>query len=200
MSNSQFDDLMKKLPIADLAAALGVDASVAEEAASKALPGLLGGMAYNTSHGGEADLEAALAQHQGDVEMIEVDAVDPVDGEKIVGKVFGEDKDQTIAALAGSTSSSQAASLVPKILPMLAPLVMGYLASNVLGKATSSQKTSGKRPQASSKSAGGVGDLLGGLLGGSGAGDLLGGLFGGSSKGGSGGGLGGLLGGLFGGR
>ena len=69
--------------------------------------------------------------------------------------------------------------LVGKLLPMLAPIVLSYLASRVSGGGGKTSAVSG----------GGMEDLLGGLLGG-----VLGG---GGSKGG--GGIGDLLGGLLGG-
>ena len=88
--------------------------------------------------------------------------------------------------------------MLPKLLPMLAPIVMAFLAN----KAFSGKK---EAPAAQQSAGGGLGDMLGGLLGGGqqqggGLGDMLGGLLGGGQKQQSGGGLGGLLGGLLGGN
>jgi hypothetical protein len=73
--------------------------------------------------------------------------------------------------------------------PILAPLVLAFLA-----------KSFGGRGQGAQGGGGGLGDILGGLLGGgSGGGGGLGDIVGGIVGGGGGGGLGDVLGGLLGG-
>lgn len=203
---AQVNDLLAQLPIEDIAATFGVDVAVAKDAVSKAVPGLLGGMAANATSGGQDALTAALQQHRPSGEaIIDIEDVNTKDGEKIVANVFGGKQDETIKALAGATDSSQAASLLPKLLPMIAPAVMAYLAGNLLGKKSESGKTSTKtssKPTTTvstkSHSSGSVTDLLGGMLGGIGVPDLGGLLGGGSSSSQSSGGLGAILGGLFG--
>ena len=44
------DELMKSIPIDDIASSFGIDASTANQAVQSALPGLLGGMAVNASN------------------------------------------------------------------------------------------------------------------------------------------------------
>lgn len=187
-----FEDLLKHVPVGDLAARFNVDEDTVLEAVSKAVPGLVGGMAVNASTDeGAASLERATSQHT--VPAASLAEVDETDGKKIVRKVLG-DKENTVAhALGSTTQNSAVADLIPKLLPLLAPLVMQFLAGQLGKGSTATTKPS---------SGGGLMDILGGLLGSSsshsdGLGDVLGGILGGGS-GSSGGGLGGLLGGLFG--
>ncbi|HUP72499.1 MAG TPA: hypothetical protein VM282_05585 [Acidimicrobiales bacterium] len=75
-------------------------------------------------------------------------------------------------------------SMMSKLLPMLAPIVMAYLAKRMTGGSGSGTKD---KAEADDALPGGLGELLGGLLGGSsggsgGLGDLLGGLLGGGRR------------------
>ena len=194
------DDLMQQLPIDQIAARLGVDSAEAQSASRQALTALVGGMGANAQDpAGALSLRDALAQHADDPDDFDVDRVDENDGNKIVGHIFGGNADAVVNQL-GGLGGSGGSSLMSKLLPLLAPLVLSYLAKNVLGKGAGSTAPGG--------GGGGLGDILGGLLGGGGGGlgDLLGGVLGGDrpagSAGGSGvdvgdilGGLGGLLGG-----
>lgn len=189
MADVNINDLINNIPIGDIASNFGVDESTAKQAVLQALPGLLGGMAVNASNSEGADaLASALKKHEG-AKFKGLDSVDTADGKKIVKHVLGDKQDAVAQALAGQAGGGLA-DLIPKLLPVLAPIVMAFLAKNMAG---------GDSKEASS--GGGLTDLLGGLLGGStqaaGGGDLgglLGGLLGGGSSGSSGG-LGGLLGG-----
>ncbi|MEB4615171.1 DUF937 domain-containing protein [Leucobacter sp. M11] len=196
---STLDDLLKSIPVGDIATKLGIDENLANLAVQTAVPALLGGMTHNAqSEDGAAALESALEKHQvPDVGSLSLDAVDTADGEKIVGHVFGDKKDDVVSAL--GAQAAPLAGILPKVLPMLAPIVMAFLAN----KAFSGKKAEPAQQQASG---GGLGDMLGGLLGGGqqqggGLGDIIGGLIGGGkSQQQQGGGLGGLLGGLLGGN
>lgn len=168
------DDILKMLPIDQIAAKLGVDASTARAAVEQGGGAILSGLHKNaeTPEGASA-IEAALGKHAAVPDAVDVDAVDTTDGEKILGHVFGGQQQQVAQTL---TDSPQTAGIdFGKLLPMLAPIVMGLLAKNKSGTASSG---------------GGIGDLIGGLLGG------------GTQSAGSAGGfdLGGLLGGLLGGK
>lgn len=182
MSNNPFDldSLLKQLPVGDLASALGVDTDTAQNAASKAIPGILAGLANNAqSEEGATALERALADHNRDITSLE--EVDVNDGEKILAHALGGKKKEVVSAVSDGNSD-----LYGKLMPMLAPIVMAFL---------SKQLTQGR----SSGQGGGIGDILGSILGGSG-GDLggLGSILGGGSSNSKDGGLGGILGSIFG--
>ena len=189
MATADINELLGEIPIGDIAARLGVDEATAKQAATQALPGLLGGMAVNaSSEEGATKLTSALTKHEG-AKFKGLDAVDTEDGQKIVQHVLG-DKQQDVAMALGSQGEGGLGDLIQKLLPILAPIVMAFLAKQFGGGSQTAQ----------ADNSGGIGDILGGLLGGSGSnaaggdlGDLLGGLLGGGSKQ-SGGGLGGLLG------
>jgi len=131
---------------------------------------------------GAASLERALARHSDQPRLRTVDEVDEVDGEKIVGHVFGANTEQVATRLAdASPKAAVTGDLIQKVLPIVAPIVLAWLADKFLGGGSS-------KADAGSGSGGGLGDLLGGLLGGgssggSGGGGLdLGGLLGGGSR------------------
>ncbi|SDU77539.1 protein of unknown function [Jiangella alkaliphila] len=174
------DDLLARLPIDQLAASLGVDEKTAEQATRQALPALIGGMQANAQDAdGAASLTKALDDHDDELVKggVNLADVDTNDGEKIVSNVFGGNRDQVVNQLAGFNSKAGGSDLIGKLLPMLAPIVLSYLAGQLKG----GDKAAAPSQQA--QSGGGLGDLLGGLLGG-------------GSGGGSGGGLGDLLGSL----
>ncbi|QAY72219.1 DUF937 domain-containing protein [Agromyces protaetiae] len=206
---SGIDDILNQLPVGDIAKKLGVDEQTAQKAIDEALPALLAGLGANASDpAGAASLEKALVKHDNNLAVggINLDDVDEEDGKKIVKNVFGDNTDQVVGVL--EKKEGGVGDIVGKLLPILAPIVLSFLASKFLGG--NKQEAA---PAEAGASGGGIGDLLGGLLGGGGAsgGDSggglggllggLGGLFGGGSGGGasSGGGLGDLLGGLLGG-
>ena len=189
------DEILGQLSIPDVAQQLGVSTDEAEQAVRSAVPALIGGMQANAqSPEGAASLVGALGQHTGATDY-DLGHADTADGEKIVAHVFGGSRNDVVQRL---DSSGGGGGIMGKLLPMLAPIVLGYLADKFLGGGSSGSSGGG---------GGGLGDLLGGLTGGSdgggGLGDLLGSLTGGSSGGSGGGGLGDIgemLGGLLGGE
>ena len=180
---AQFDDLLAQIPIGDIAAQLGIDEDVAEDAVKQVLPGLVGGLKANADEGGSASLEKALEKHKG-AKLRGVSDVDTADGQKIVSHVFGGNEDAVVAQLAGSSAKSEVTDvIIKKVLPIVAPIVLAWLANKFLGGGADTKKES---------TGGGLGDLLGGLLGGGSGGSSS---AGGIDLGGLLGGLGGLLGG-----
>lgn len=187
---SASDEILSQIPMAALAAKLGVDEKQAEQAARQAIPALLGGMHANAqdSQGAES-LSRAIGKHDSGLVDggVDLGQVDTAEGKKIVRHVFGANEDQVVSRL-GTASAGGDKGLVAKLLPLLAPIVMSWLAKKFAGGG--SVGTGGRAAtQHDSGGLGGLGDLLGGLLGAKGAG----------SQGGLGGGLGDLLGGLLGG-
>lgn len=188
------DDILKQVPIDDIAAKLGVSHDEAKAAVEQGGAVLLGGLAKNAeSDEGSAAIQNALKKHQDAKGVNSVDDVDQSDGGKIVKHVLGAQEQDVTAKL--NASEKTAGIDFGKLLPILAPIVMGLIANK--NKSDSTEST---------ESGGGIGDVIGGLLGGGnsdsgggGIGDVLGGILGGGSSSG-GGGIGDLLGGLFGGK
>jgi hypothetical protein len=176
---SAVDDILSGIPLAELATRLGVDEPTAEQAARQTLPALLGGMQANAADPrGASSLASALQQHDGGLVDGGVDLrqVDEGDGDKIVGHVFGDQREQVVQQL-GNAPGPASQDLIAKLLPILAPIVMSWLVKRLGGGGTGQAE------------GGGLGDLLGSILGGAGGGQ----------GGGLGGGLGDLLGSLLGG-
>lgn len=198
------DDILKQVPIGDIAEKFGVSPDVARQAVQEGGAVLLGGLAKNAATPeGSSAIEEALNRHGGFSGASKVDDVDQADGDKIVGHVFGDKKGEVVESL---TKSEKTAGGIDfgKLLPILAPIIMGVIAnakgssgtSGGLGGILGGLLGGGQQGQASGgqASGGGIGDILGGL------GGLLGG--GGSTSGAQGGGnvIGDILGGLFGGK
>jgi hypothetical protein len=179
---SDIDGLLALIPVGDIAKKLGIPEDVAQGAVSQVIPTLLGGMAANAKDDrGAASLEKALTGHGGVFPTPSVNDVDTDEGEKIVSHVFGPKKNDVVAAVASTGDSNVTQDIIAKILPIVAPIVLGWLASQFLGK----KQAAPAEPAAAPASSGGIGDLLGGLLGGSGGGgDLIGNVLGGLLGGG----------------
>lgn len=197
------EDILKLVPVEDIAAKFGVSTDEARAAVEQGGAALLSGLAKNAeSAEGSAAIQKALGKHETFTGAHKVDEIDTSDGGKIVHHVFDGKEDEVAEKL---TASDKTAGIdFGKLLPILAPIVMGLIANGTKTKSGATEA-----------SGGGIGDLLGGLLGGGntdtksssggGLGDILGGIggmLGGGKNTGSGGGIdiGGLLGGLLGGK
>lgn len=184
--------LLNNLPIGDLATRLGADSNDVNRALESLLPSLVGGMQANAqTEQGAASLENALAQHVNGAQTLE--EVDEVDGAKIAAHVFGDNEGAVVSKVAEHSGVNLG--VVQKLLPVVAPLVMAFLASRFFGNRAQQapQAAPQQVPQDAPAQGGGLGDLLGGMLGGSTTGGGLGGLGGGFGN--ILGSLGGLLGG-----
>ena len=101
---SAVEDILSQIPLDQLAGQLGVNEQEAEQATRTALPALLGGIQANTEDpGGAASFAQAVQQHdpalvEGGVDL---NQVDPNDGQKIVSHVFGAQQDQVVQQLGG---------------------------------------------------------------------------------------------------
>ena len=222
---SMLETLMSQVGDGDMAGKLagmlgGGDAGQVQSAIGAALPAMFGGLARNAQQPGGAEaLASALDRHDGsllDGLDGKVDQIDAADGSKIVGHMFGGQKDQVAQQIAGSSGLDLG--MVAKLLPMLAPLVMGMLGgakkSGGLDAGGLAGMLAGEKKTASGM--GGLGGLmdmfdkdndgnplndLAGMLGGAsgGGGGAAGAMAGamGGAKSGGGGMLGKILGGLF---
>lgn len=179
------DDILKALPIDQIASQLGVDPSEAQRAVQEGGATILSGLKANAqTPEGAAAIEKALGRHGSEVSggKVDLNALDTADGQKILGHIFGGQEQAVAQKL---TDEPKTAGIdFGKLLPILAPIIMGLIAN--------SQKGSAPAADAPAQGGGGIGDLIGGLLGGGGAGA------GGASPGGID--IGGLLGGLLGGK
>lgn len=177
--------LLDLIPVGDIAKQVGIDEDVAEAAVKQVLPGLVGGLAANANDAkGQEVLTNVLKHHNKGVKR-SVKDVDVEDGKKIVRNVFGENEDKVVSKLAGaSTKSDVTGDIIKQVLPIVAPIVLSWLASQFLGGKTES--AAAPEPEPETSSSGGIGDLLGGLLsspqGQEIAGGLLGGLLGAGKK------------------
>ena len=186
---AEFDGLLDLIPIGDIAKQLGVSEDVAESAVKQAIPAIIGGMAANAKDtGGKASLEKALSKHatkSSTGKKVAVKEIDTADGEKIVNNVFGVKKNEVAAAVADSSKGDVTKELIAKLLPIIAPIVIAFVAQQFLGQ--KAEAPAAEKPKAEPKSSdGGIGDLLGGLLGSQQGqeivGSVLGGLLGGGKK------------------
>lgn len=191
------DDIISSIPMTQLAQQLGVDEQQAEAATREAIPALLGGLQANSQDAsGAQSLASALDTHADTLPdgEVDLDQIDTDDGSKIVSNIFGGNTDQVVQTLGAKGVADTG--LVQKLLPMLAPIVLAYVAKQVTGSkygnllgpllagaaggadgASGSNPlndllggllggATGAAPEAEKKSGGGILDMLGGLLGG----------------------------------
>lgn len=169
------DDILQSLPLDQLAQQVGADPQEVQQAARTALPALLGGLHANAQDpGGASSIVDALGQHDDDLLHggVDLGQVDQQDGERIASHIFGSNEEQVYSALGSSSSAS--GGLVRRLIPILAPIVLSYLADKVLKGGGGLGGGGTTRPSPADSSAqGGPGsldsmlrDVLGGALGG----------------------------------
>lgn len=189
---SEIDEILSQVPMDQVAAALGVNQSEAEQATRTAIPALLGGMQANAADpAGAASLMSAVQQHDPSVLGSGLDQIDTHDGQRIVQNVFGEQTPDVMTRLGGATPG-QGSGMIQKLLPIIAPIVMAYLAKKLQGGGASAGAAATDGPM------GGLGGMLGGSGGGGGLGEVLGSVLGGGAAGGAGGSQGGGIGDILG--
>jgi hypothetical protein len=175
------DDLRQSISYDRLSKQLGAPREAVEQATELALPTLLRGLSENAHASGDqaqSIINALIEDHDGNILDRDdpFEAVDTDEGQKIIHHIFG---DNTAAVEQRLGEGGAEPSLVKRLLPMLAPLVMGWL-SRRLGE---NVREDPRTPD--TDRSGGLGEILGDMLGGrpsgqgGGLGDLLGGLFGG---------------------
>lgn len=128
---SEIQELQSQLPIAQIASQAGVSEDEARQAIAAVLPALVGGMQANAHDpAGAASLEQALGAHSGSLQQRLGGDVDADDGAKIVQNVFGEQTGQIATALGGDGALGQ---IIRKVLPIVAPIVLAWLAEKFFG-------------------------------------------------------------------
>jgi hypothetical protein len=161
----QITDILAQMGgLQSMARELGVSETQAASGAEALIPAILGGFKKQAQSqpAGIEGLGGLLGQLGGSGLLDQVLAPEPTDvsgGNHVLGQIFGsKDVSRAVAQNAASQSGLDA-SLLKKMLPMLAMLVAGYMAK---------QPDGGPAAQPSAPSEG-LGGLLGGLLGGQGA-------------------------------
>jgi hypothetical protein len=161
----QITDVLTEMGgLRSMARELGISESQATAGAQVLIPAILGGFkkqaqAQPTGLEGLGGLLGQLGGGSLLDSVLSPQATEVNRGNDVLGQIFGsKDVSRTVAQNAASRSGVDA-SLLRKMLPILAMLVAGYMAK---------QRGAANRPDA--PSSGGLGDVLGGLLGGGGAG------------------------------
>ena len=148
---------------------LGLSEDQAASGAEALIPAILGGMKKQAQSqpAGLEGLGGLLGQLGGGGLLDQVLSPQPTDvspGNDVLGEIFGsKDVSRTVAQNAAAQTGLDA-SVLQRMLPMLAMLVAGYMAR--LRGAAAADLSSG----AGTQPGGGLGDVLGGILGGRGAG------------------------------
>ena len=148
-----------------IASELGISEAQATSGAAALIPAILGGFKKQAqaAPGGLDGLGGLLSQLGGGGLLDSVLSPAPTDvskGNSVLGEIFGsKDVSRTVAQGAAAQTGIDA-SVLKKMLPLLAMMVAGYMAKN--HSASSATAADGTQPA----SGGGLGGLRGGLLGG----------------------------------
>jgi hypothetical protein len=151
-----------------MARELGISEADAAKGAAALAPAVLGGFKKQAQAQPEGleGLGGLLGQLGGGSLLSQVLAPEPTDvsrGNDVLGQIFGsKDVSRTVAEDASSRTGIDQG-VLKKMLPMLAMMIAGYMATQRGG-------TTAASASASASAGGGLGGLLGGLLGGSSSG------------------------------
>lgn len=163
----QITDILGQMGgLQSIARELGISETQAASGAAALAPAILGGFKKQAQSepSGLEGLGGLLGQLGGGGLLDDVLAPQPTNvnrGNDVLGQIFGsKDVSRTVAQNAAAQSGVDA-SVLKKMLPMLAMLVAGYMAK---------QPGAGGASLSSPAGGGGLGGLLGGLLGGQAAG------------------------------
>lgn len=191
---SDLDSLLNAIPIDQVASALGVDKATARVAVETAVPTILAGLHHEAStEAGAGNLAEAVGSKDPSIlDGLSLDQIDPNDGEKILGHIFGNNTGDVTSAVAQQLSGADVLGsvlgsvlggaghqppapapaptptdagtapvgpdLIKKLMPLLAPIVLAWLAQQAT-------KTGG---QINRSNGGLLQEILGGLLTGAG--------------------------------
>ena len=117
---------------------MGASPDEVRTAAAAVLPALLGGLQANAGDpSGAGSILDALGQHDDDLLTggADLSAIDEQDGTAIASHIFGAQEDEVVNRLGGLPAvggSGAGGALVRKLLPILAPMVLSWLANKVL--------------------------------------------------------------------
>ncbi|UOW01068.1 DUF937 domain-containing protein [Agrococcus sp. SCSIO52902] len=129
---SEIQQLLGQMPIQQIAQRAGVSEAEARQAVEAIVPTLVGGMQANAHDpAGAQSLAGALGAHAGHLDERLAGDIDTADGEKIVHNVFGDNTDQIARAAGGGGALG---GIIQKILPIVAPIVLAWIANRFLGQ------------------------------------------------------------------
>lgn len=129
---SEIQQLLGQMPIQQIAQQAGVGEDEARQAIEAIVPALVGGMQANAHDpAGARSLAGALGAHAGRLDERLAGSIDPADGEKIVHNVFGDNTEQIARAAGGGSALG---GIIQKILPIVAPIVIAWIANRFLGQ------------------------------------------------------------------
>ena len=179
---SAVDDILGALPAQQISQQVGVSPDEVRTAAAAVLPALLGGLQANAGDpSGAGSILQALGQHDDDLLTGGADlaAIDEQDGSAIASHIFGDQQDEVATRIGGLPAvggPGAGGDLVKKLLPILAPMVLSWLANQVLkgrgglGGGTASAQPSDATPSlpsgGGSSAPGSLEDMLKDVLGG----------------------------------
>jgi hypothetical protein len=135
---SAVDDILGALPADQISQQVGASPDEVRTAAAAVLPALLGGLQANAGDpSGAGSILDALGQHHDDLLTggADLSAIDEQDGTAIASHIFGAQEDEVVNRLGGLPAvggSGAGGALVRKLLPILAPMVLSWLANKVL--------------------------------------------------------------------
>ena len=158
------DEILAALPVEQVAQQTGSSPDEVRTTAAAVLPALLGGLEANAADpSGAGSLLEALGQHDDDLLTggADLSQIDEGDGRVIANHIFGDQEDEVVTRLGGLPGvggSGFGGALVKKLIPILAPMVLSWLAEKVL--------RGGGSAAGGGSAGGGLGDVLGGVLGG----------------------------------
>ncbi|MBB1509221.1 DUF937 domain-containing protein [Tessaracoccus sp. MC1756] len=158
-----YEEILDDLPMDQIAHEVGEPRAEVENAVRNALPALLMGLGANAQDpAGEASLARALQDHdpallRGGVNLSQVDTAE---GAKISHNIFGRNEEAVVNQLGGLGGGS---GLIQKLIPILAPIVMSWLAGKFMGR---DERQGQPEATPTGRGGGGLGDILGQVLGG----------------------------------
>jgi hypothetical protein len=135
---SALDDILGALPADQISQQVGASPDEVRTAAAAVLPALLGGLQANADDpSGAGSILQALGQHDDDLLTggADLSAIDEQDGTAIAGHIFGDQEDEVVNRLGGLPAvggTGMGGDLVKRLLPILAPMVLSWLANKVL--------------------------------------------------------------------
>lgn len=136
---SALDDILDALPADAISQQVGASPDEVRAAAASVLPALLGGLQANAGDpSGAGSILEALGQHQDDLLSggADLSAINTDDGQAIANHIFGDREEDVVNRLGEMPAmggSGMGGALVKKLLPILAPMVLSWLAKQVLG-------------------------------------------------------------------